>query len=46
MEVYWDSKKAIDIHDSTFRDADKIGVWTKADSITYFDNLSIMPLEP
>lgn len=40
LEVYWDGKKAIDIHDSTFHDAGKIGVWTKADSVTYFDDLS------
>lgn len=46
MRIYWDGKKAIDAHDATFQDAGKIGVWTKADSITYFDDLSIEPLGP
>lgn len=46
LEVYWDGKKVIDTHDMTFRDEGKVGVWTKADSITYFDDLSVIPLEP
>ena len=46
LEIYWDGKKVIDAHDTTFRDAGKIGVWTKSDSITYFDDLSLEPLEP
>jgi hypothetical protein len=28
--------------DPTFRDAGKVGLWTKADSVTYFDDLTIM----
>ena len=27
--------------DSTFKDAGKVGLWTKADSVTYFDNFTI-----
>jgi len=27
--------------DTTFRNAGKVGLWTKADSVTYFDNLTI-----
>ncbi|MBI5746273.1 MAG: hypothetical protein HZA13_04655 [Nitrospirae bacterium] len=46
LEIYWDGKKIIDAHDTTFRDAGKIGVWTKADSVTYFDDLSLEPLGP
>lgn len=45
MEIYWDGKKIIDAHDTTFRDAGKIGVWTKADSVTCFDDLSFLLLE-
>jgi hypothetical protein len=41
FEVYWEDKKIIDAHDSTFRDAGKFGVWTKADSVTYFDDLLV-----
>lgn len=44
IEAYWDSKKVIDAHDSTFRSAGKVGVWTKADSVTRFDDLSVTPL--
>lgn len=40
FEVYWDGKKVIDASDKTFADGGKIGLWTKADSVTYFDNLS------
>ena len=46
LEVYWEGRKAIDAHDITIRDAGKIGVWTKADSVTYFDDLSVSPLGP
>jgi hypothetical protein len=44
FEIYWEDKKIIDAHDSTFRDAGKIGVWTKADSVTYFDDLTVKAL--
>jgi hypothetical protein len=44
FEVYWDGKKVIDGHDKTFPDAGKVGVWTKADSVTYFDDLSATSL--
>ena len=33
---------AIDARDSTFKDAGKFGVWTKADSIIQFDDLTAM----
>ena len=44
FEVYWDAEKVIDTDDKTFADAGKIGVWTKADSVTYFDNLAAAAL--
>lgn len=43
FEVYWDNAKVIDQHDQTFGDAGKIGLWTKADSVTYFDDLTVKP---
>ena len=43
FEVYWDEKKVIDAHDSTFSEPGKVGVWTKADSVTLFDDLTISP---
>jgi hypothetical protein len=32
-----------EVEDSTFSGAGKVGVWTKADSVTYFDDLIIVP---
>jgi hypothetical protein len=34
----------IEVTDATFAEAGKVGVWTKADSVTYFDDLSVTPL--
>ena len=36
---YYDGVKKADATDDTFKDAGKVGLWTKADSITYFDVL-------
>ncbi len=44
FEIYWDGKKVIDTRDTTFSDAGKVGVWTKADSVTYFKTLKVEPL--
>jgi hypothetical protein len=44
LEVYWERKKVIDRRDATFTEAGKIGVWTKADSVTYFDDLTVLQL--
>ncbi len=44
FQVFFDDKKIIDAHDKTFSDAGKIGLWTKADSVIYFDNLTATPL--
>jgi len=39
---YYDGEKKIDATDETFKDAGKIGLWTKADSVTYFDDLRVV----
>jgi hypothetical protein len=44
FEVYWDGTKVLDQHDKTFGSAGSVGVWTKADSITEFDDLSAKSL--
>ena len=41
FEIWWDGKKILDHHDKTFTEAGKVGVWTKADSVTYFDDLRV-----
>ena len=38
--VTYDGKKAIEWDDDTFKDAGKVGVWTKADSVTMFDDFT------
>jgi hypothetical protein len=38
--VISDGKKAIEWDDQKFTDAGKVGVWTKADSVTLFDDFS------
>ena len=43
FQVFFDGRKAMDAHDTTFGDAGKFGVWTKADSVTYFDYLTATP---
>ncbi len=44
IEVYFDGKKVLDARDATYGGAGKVGVWTKADSIIYFDDLSAQAL--
>jgi len=44
ISVFWNESKLIDYVDSTFQEAGRVGVWTKADSVTYFDDLTVRPL--
>jgi hypothetical protein len=41
IECYLDGKKLLEGKDKTFTRAGKIGLWTKADAQTYFDNLKV-----
>jgi hypothetical protein len=41
--VSWEGKPVIDAKDRTFSAGGKIGFWTKADSVTYFDDLTVTP---
>jgi hypothetical protein len=38
--VTFDGKKVIEATDNSFSDAGMVGVWTKADSVTLFDDFS------
>jgi len=38
--VTFDGKKALEWDDETFKESGKVGVWTKADSVTEFDDFS------
>ena len=39
--VSFDGQKIFEVEDSTFAAAGKAGLWTKADSVTYFDDFQI-----
>lgn len=39
--VYLNGAKLYEVEDATFPDAGKVGLWTKADSVTYFDDLEV-----
>jgi hypothetical protein len=41
IECYLDGSKLLDVRDSTFPDAGKIGLWSKADARSYFDDLTL-----
>ena len=38
--VIFNGRKLFDVEDETFKDAGKVGLWTKADSVTLFDDFS------
>ena len=46
IEIYFNDRKLIDVRDSRFAAPGRIGVWTKADSRTLFDDLTASPLAP
>jgi len=39
--VTYDGKKVLDARDETFKDAGKVGLWTKADSVIEFDDFTV-----
>ena len=41
--VIFDGKKVIEATDDSFSEAGKAGVWTKADSVTLFDDFGFGP---
>ncbi len=41
IQCYLNGKLHLDAKDATFKDAGKIGLWTKADAVTSFDDLSV-----
>jgi hypothetical protein len=36
---YYNGAKKLEATDDTFKDAGKVGLWTKADSVSHFDDL-------
>jgi hypothetical protein len=42
FEVYFNGAKLYEVEDATFTQPGKVGVWTKADSVTQFDDLTVV----
>lgn len=40
--VYFNGQKLFDLEDTTFTEAGKVGLWTKSDSVTHFDDFNIV----
>lgn len=41
IECYYDGKKYLDVKDTTFKEAGKIGLWSKADAQSHFDDVTV-----
>jgi len=41
IECFVDGKKHLDVKDDTFDKAGKVGLWTKADAQTHFDQFVV-----
>jgi glycosyl hydrolase family 59 (putative galactocerebrosidase) len=43
--ISFDGRQLFTAQDATFTGAGRVGLWTKADSVTYFDTIAITPLD-
>ena len=43
IQCYYDGSLCLEVNDDTFKTG-KIGLWTKADAVTYFDDLAVRPI--
>jgi hypothetical protein len=41
IQCYLDGNKVLDVKDSTYKDAGKVGLWSKADAQTHFDEFKV-----
>jgi hypothetical protein len=41
FEVYFDHRKVFEAEDATFMGPGKVGLWTKANCVTYFDDFQV-----
>ncbi len=44
IESFWNGMKIIDAHDRTFAGHGQVGIWTKADSVSWFREIRVLPL--
>jgi hypothetical protein len=45
FEIYLNNRKLFEVTNDVFTEPGKIGLWTKADAVTYFDDLRIEVLD-
>lgn len=45
IQCFYDGQPYLEVKDGTFQKAGRIGLWTKADAVTYFDDLEARPIE-
>jgi len=45
IQCFLNNNLELDTNDKTFRDAGKIGLWTKSDAVTYFDDLFVKTIK-
>lgn len=45
IRCYYDGKKYLDIHDETFQAPGQVGLWTKADARTQFDDFRVSAMQ-
>src|SRR5713226_3069943 len=43
ITCFFDGNQVIQATDATFKDVGRVGMWTKADSVTYFDDFAVTP---
>lgn len=41
IQCFFDNQLELETTDDTFNNAGKIGLWTKSDAVTYFDDLKV-----
>jgi hypothetical protein len=41
IECYLDGQKLLDVKDDTFKEAGKVGLWSKSDAQTHFDSFAV-----
>jgi hypothetical protein len=44
IQCFYDGQPYLEVKDDTFKKEGKIGLWTKADAVTYFDDLEVRPI--
>jgi hypothetical protein len=43
FQVFVDHRRVLDGHDKTFSAPGRVGLWTLADSVIYFDDFRVYP---